>query len=329
MTSRSLRTSLLTLTICASACAGARQATPHAPHLTVPAKDYSAEAQPLPLPASTERTVVRAPTPDKWSPAASPLLGSAANSPPVPAASSVRAPAPDKWSPRTPPLLVPEGDTSEPVQPAQNASLWAGGLTDQPAPLTGPELPATELYTRVRESVFYIVGGDSYEQAIARKGSLVTGSAVAVSKHVMITNCHVVKDVRAIIAYSKSGFIRVRVLKQHPETDRCALEVIDDRELIPVTGVRAASQLKVGERVYTVGSPMGIESTLGEGIVSGLHQVKDITLVQTTAQVSPGSSGGGLFDTRGNLVGITTFKIKGEHSESLNFAIPASGFWSK
>ncbi len=75
----------------------------------------------------------------------------------------------------------------------------------------------------------------------------------------------------------------------------------------------------VGERVFTVGSPSGLDNTLGEGIISGLRSRKSQRLVQTTAQISPGSSGGGLFDTAGRLVGITTFMLR--DSQSLNFAI--------
>lgn len=129
----------------------------------------------------------------------------------------------------------------------------------------------------------------------------------------------------AILAYGRNGFIRVAKQRGDEGTDRCALSIEDGRDVLPVPGVRGVGDLQVGERVYTVGSPEGIESTLGEGIVSGMHEVTGRTLIQTTAQISRGSSGGGLFDTRGNLVGITTLKhIRGE---ALNFAIPADAFF--
>ena len=72
---------------------------------------------------------------------------------------------------------------------------------------------------------------------------------------------------------------------------------------------------------------LGLESTLGEGIVSGLRNRQGVRYVQTSAPISPGSSGGGLFDERGNLLGITSFKI--EDAENLNFAIAAEDYWTK
>ena len=78
-------------------------------------------------------------------------------------------------------------------------------------------------------------------------------------------------------------------------------------------------KLKVGERVYAVGSPKGLELSLSEGIVSQLRGGPP-PIIQTTAAVSPGSSGGGLFNAEGELVGITTFQM--EEGQNLNFALP-------
>jgi S1-C subfamily serine protease len=82
----------------------------------------------------------------------------------------------------------------------------------------------------------------------------------------------------------------------------------------------------VGETVYTIGSPKGLVNTLGSGLVSGLRRSDgDVELIQISAPLSEGSSGGGLFDDRGNLIGVTTFTIR--DSQNLNFAIAASQFW--
>ena len=89
--------------------------------------------------------------------------------------------------------------------------------------------------------------------------------------------------------------------------------------------VALAADLKVGERVYTVGAPSGLERTLGEGIISGLRDSSEGQFIQTTALISPGSSGGGLFDRSGNLIGVTTFLLK--EAQAINFAIAAEDFW--
>jgi len=69
----------------------------------------------------------------------------------------------------------------------------------------------------------------------------------------------------------------------------------------------------------------GLTKTLGEGLISGLRSEGGISYVQTTAPISPGSSGGALVDSKGALVGITTFLLK--DAENLNFAIAAEEFW--
>ena len=81
----------------------------------------------------------------------------------------------------------------------------------------------------------------------------------------------------------------------------------------------------MGEQVYTVGAPSGLERTLANGIISGLRSEGTHHYIQTTAPISPGSSGGGLFDENGNLIGITTLFIK--ESQALNFAIAAEDYW--
>jgi S1-C subfamily serine protease len=95
--------------------------------------------------------------------------------------------------------------------------------------------------------------------------------------------------------------------------------------MTPVANVRRVADLAVGERVYTIGNPSGLAKTLGEGLISGLRQTDGIHYVQTSAPISPGSSGGALVDSRGSLVGITTFLHK--EAQNLNFAIAAEEFW--
>lgn len=74
--------------------------------------------------------------------------------------------------------------------------------------------------------------------------------------------------------------------------------------------------------MFAIGAPRGLELTLSNGIISQLRVEKNdvLPMIQTTAAISPGSSGGGLFDLRGNLIGLTTSQLK--DAQSLNFAIP-------
>src|SRR6185295_5227852 len=81
-----------------------------------------------------------------------------------------------------------------------------------------------------------------------------------------------------------------------------------------------SDNLAVGERVFAVGSPLGLERTVTEGIVSTkTRQFQGELYIQTTAQINPGNSGGPLFNLRGEVVGVTNMKVFGE---GLAFAIP-------
>ena len=79
--------------------------------------------------------------------------------------------------------------------------------------------------------------------------------------------------------------------------------------------------LAVGERVFAIGSPLGLERSVTEGIVSTkTRQLQGELYLQTTAQINPGNSGGPLFNLRGEVVGVTNMKITS--GEGLGFAIP-------
>ena len=83
-----------------------------------------------------------------------------------------------------------------------------------------------------------------------------------------------------------------------------------------------SESLAVGERVFAIGSPLGLERTVTEGIVSTkTRQLQGELYLQTTAQINPGNSGGPLFNMRGEVVGVTNMKIA--FGEGLGFAIPA------
>ncbi len=105
--------------------------------------------------------------------------------------------------------------------------------------------------------------------------------------------------------------------------DRCILAVMHP---LPVwVKIRPYADVKVGEHVYTIGSPKGLELTLAEGLVSSKRAIEGGSrFIQTSAPISPGSSGGGLFDAQGNLIGITTFMLR--DSQNLNFAIAAEEY---
>lgn len=144
------------------------------------------------------------------------------------------------------------------------------------------------------------------------------GSGVVVAKGQVATNCHVVEGSSAITVGTADGPAAATLSRGDAAKDLCVLAVPTGS--MPAADIRPAKSMAIGETVFAIGWPKGLELTLSSGLVSQLRGVES-PVIQTTAAISPGSSGGGLFDSKGKLVGITTFKVEG--GEALNFASPA------
>jgi S1-C subfamily serine protease len=195
----------------------------------------------------------------------------------------------------------------------------------------GPALP-DELDDRQRQTaqaVFRRVGDSVYWlRSVRASGAMSYGSAVAVSESDALTNCHAIaSDGPTTIggAGSAEGGDTVDLVGADFVADRCVVRTRSLR-LVPVGGLRRFDTLDIGEVVYAVGNPYRYERTLSDGLLSGKRQsLAGQRLLQTSAPISSGSSGGGLFDARGNLIGITTATLRG--SQNLNFAIPAEDYW--
>jgi S1-C subfamily serine protease len=152
------------------------------------------------------------------------------------------------------------------------------------------------------------------------------GSAVAVSRDTLLTNCHVVRAARRIWMRQGVRSAPATLLAANDETDRCLIRV-EGFPLTPVNGVRPIASLRAGEPVYSLGNPGGHERVFGAGVISAVRQRRGVSVIQTTAPMSPGSSGGGLFDAHGNLIGITSFRLIGAGRQSGGYAIAAEEFW--
>jgi serine protease Do len=192
--------------------------------------------------------------------------------------------------------------------------------TQMPSRVLQSTLTPSELFAKVSPAIYSVAAEEQPPRYPASHGS-----AVAISSKEAITNCHVVAHAKSIILANASGTLRAKIVSADSSKDRCYLKVLEG-ELDPVSGIRDYTSLVVGEVVFTIGSPKGLVNTLGSGLLSGLRKSeREADYIQTTAPVSEGSSGGGLFDDRGNLIGVTTFTVR--DSQNLNFAIAASEFW--
>ena len=147
----------------------------------------------------------------------------------------------------------------------------------------------------------------------------------------LITNFHVIEGETqlSIEVYHQRGgqldrrsYKQVRIIAINKFQDLALLK-IDDKEAPKFRSVPLGDSdfLAVGERVFAIGSPLGLERTVTEGIVSTkTRQLMGDLYLQTTAQINPGNSGGPLFNLRGEVVGVTNMKLA--FGEGLGFAIP-------
>jgi S1-C subfamily serine protease len=211
------------------------------------------------------------------------------------------------------------------VVPVAAVSLPLPGkvLHARPSAIAHAALPPSELFKKVQRSIFIVGAARSVGDARAR--DIMQGSAVAIGQHLLLTNCHVVKNRPMIVLLQDAVTWHAKLVGADMDNDRCVLES-EGSPLVPIAGVRTFADIAVGEHVYAIGAPHALEETMTDGLVSGKRESKGRNLIQTSAAVSPGSSGGGLFDDRGNLLGITTLGSKAGW-QNLNFAVAAADFW--
>jgi serine protease Do len=177
-------------------------------------------------------------------------------------------------------------------------------------------VPPEQLFERLAPSVWTVETLDAKGQPLAM------GSAVVVGPGSLVTNCHVLAKAARVAVARENVSYGATLEHPDPERDLCMLKVRNFNA--PAVTMGDVEDLKVGSRVYAIGSPRGLEQTISDGLLSGVRRSSsgDFTALQITVPISKGSSGGGLFDAQGRLIGITTFQLR--DAQNLNFALPAS-----
>jgi Trypsin-like peptidase domain len=140
----------------------------------------------------------------------------------------------------------------------------------------------------------------------------------------IVTNYHVIKDASsAIVKLPDGAFYEVEGVVAFDKTRDLAI-IKAHGQNFSVASLGNSDRVQVGEGVVAIGSPLSLESTVSSGIVSGIRNIESEggKFLQVTAPISPGSSGGPLFNMAGEVVGITTLYLK--DGENLNFAIPVN-----
>ena len=160
------------------------------------------------------------------------------------------------------------------------------------------------------------------------------GSGVILSRDgYAITNAHVVQgetNLRATVWFAQSDGtlkrtdiddVELVALNNHIDLALVKLKHPEGKDFL-FAPVQDAEKLEIGQNVFAIGNPLGLERTLTQGVVSTTQRNFDgLTYIQTDTPINPGNSGGPLFNTKGEVIGITNMGISG--GEALGFAIPA------
>jgi S1-C subfamily serine protease len=173
-----------------------------------------------------------------------------------------------------------------------------------------------EVAKRTLPSVVLIIGENNKGKAIS------LGSGFFVRGDVVATNNHVIGNASRLYAKTKDNnkLYPLKLIVARPRTDLALLKITGiSRQSLLLADFRG---VEVGDEVYAVGNPAGLEGTFTQGLVSGLRKAKDIDYLQISAPISKGSSGGPILDKFGGVIGVAVGVIG--TNGNLNFAIPVS-----
>jgi serine protease Do len=222
-------------------------------------------------------------------------------------------------TPETTPETNPQPQTpvSEPAKPASAESPTLYVSNSKPAATR----TVNELASALGESVVQI----------RTPASLGSGFVINEEGY-LITNFHVIEGESQLsveVYHQRNGqldrktYKQVRIVAMNKFADLALLK-IDDKDAPKFNFVTLGNTdpMTAGDRVFAIGSPLGLERTVTEGILSTkTRQMGGELYLQTTTQINPGNSGGPLFNLKGEVVGVTNMKIT--FGEGLGFAIPA------
>lgn len=190
-----------------------------------------------------------------------------------------------------------------------------------------PSSAVPDVIKRVSPSVVAIIGKPDDEYADNRF-SLAHGTGVIVKKDGwIVTNAHVVKDMKKIVVVTADGKEYEGTLKQIDEKSDLALVKINKTGLKPAVFAPTPLKLDVGETAIAIGTPVSfsLRNTATVGVISGMNRSvsSDYNLIQTDAAINPGNSGGPLINLKGEVIGINSMKFVDVDIDSIGFAIPS------
>ncbi|MGQ0501349.1 MAG: S1C family serine protease [Panacagrimonas sp.] len=225
--------------------------------------------------------------------------------------------------------------TVEPQAPAAPAAPMELRAVTARSDLANFERSNIEVFQMVSPSVVNIATVEQMANLFSRRVTEIprgtgTGFIWDTDGHV-VTNFHVIQGGNsARVTLSNQTSYPAELVGAFPDRDLVVLRIRAPRELLRPILVGSSSDLQVGQAVYAIGNPFGLDQTLTTGIVSALdREIESVThrairgVIQTDAAINPGNSGGPLIDSAGRLIGVNTaiFSPSGA-SAGIGFAIP-------
>jgi S1-C subfamily serine protease len=222
-----------------------------------------------------------------------------------------RPPRPPETAPAEPRALTPRGD------------------------LAADELSTIDLFREVSPAVVHVTSVNVQRSRLNLNVFEIpqgTGSGFLwdTSGHV-VTNFHVIRGgTRAEVTLHDNTVWRAKIVGAEPDKDLAVLRIEAPPEKLRAIAVGTSADLQVGQKVFAIGNPFGLDQTLTTGVISGLNrEIKSLTgrpiqgVIQTDAAINPGNSGGPLLDSAGRLIGVNTaiYSPSGAYA-GIGFAVP-------
>lgn len=202
--------------------------------------------------------------------------------------------------------------------------------------LTPEEEVNISVYEKLNKSVVHITTKSTRTDGffLLEYDSEGAGSGAIIDKtgHIL-TNYHVVEDAQAVrVTLFNGKSYQATFVGADPINDIAIIKIKEDPQTLHPVTMADSSKLKVGQRVFAIGNPFGLERTMTCGIISSLNRSLKLrgnrtikSIIQIDAAVNPGNSGGPLLNSHGQLIGINTaIASKTGQSSGVGFAIPAN-----
>lgn len=153
----------------------------------------------------------------------------------------------------------------------------------------------------------------------------------------VLTNFHVIQGAQSVkVILSDGTEVNAKVVNYDAQQDLAVVKITDNVKVPGVVELGDSDSLQAGEQVVAIGNPLGKEflGSVTTGVISALNREisiegKSIKYLQTDAAINPGNSGGPLLNSRGQVIGINTAKIKTEGVEGIGFSIPINNVKSR